>query len=80
MEYKYYLFLMAIFGYFLNVSDKKDNKIVSYVVWFFSNTGWALYNYSISEREATAMFVVYNLFCVYGIYKLIKSNGRNNLL
>lgn len=57
---------IAIYGYISNIANR---KIRSYILWIISNTGWAICNALIKEYELMAMFIIYNLFCIYGIIK-----------
>lgn len=69
MEFKFILFLMSCLGYVYNMSDNKDDKIISYIIWLFSNMGWATYFGYIGDMIPALMFAVYNCFCVYAIIK-----------
>jgi len=55
---------IAIFGYLLNTNNK---KVLSYIVWLISNTLWSFYNFYIKEYEMAVMFLIYDIFCIYGI-------------
>jgi len=63
---KFLLVAIAIHGYIANIANQ---KIKSYILWMASNTGWAIYNYSVKEYALMSMFLVYNMFCLYGIIR-----------
>lgn len=71
---KLILALLATLGYFKLVSHK---KLSAYVIWTISNTGWSIYNFSIKEWEMAAMFIIYDLFCIYGILNCRLNNLVN---
>jgi hypothetical protein len=56
--------IIAILGYILNIIDY---QVISYIIWFISNSLWALYSFKKGEKEIMWMFITYNLFCIYGI-------------
>jgi len=59
---KLVLFLLAIAGYYYNI---KENKKLSYVLWGFSNTGWAIVSLYANEYLLGSMFIVYLMICLY---------------
>lgn len=61
---KWIFLTIAIAGYIFNIKDK---KLISYVLWLVSNTGWGIYNLVQHEYELFIMFMVYNVFSIYGI-------------
>ena len=63
------LCLIAIFGYLYN-SNKHLKE--SYIIWIISNTGWAILSFRGEEYQLGAMFIIYNCFCIYGLYKQFK--------
>lgn len=66
---KIFLAILAITGYTANISDR---KLLSYIIWFASNSGWAIASYINHEWSLMSMFIIYNGFCTYGIIKEIK--------
>lgn len=68
--------LLAILGYIANINNY---KLMSYILWIISNTAWGLYSFIQTEYELTIMFMVYNVFCLYGIIKEIRSNNNNKI-
>jgi len=64
--------LIAITGYIANIKDKKS---LSYWLWLFSNTGWFVMSLFSDEWALALMFLVYDGFCIYGLYKE-NNNGK----
>lgn len=61
--------IIAVLGYITNI---KGNLKLSYYLWISSNLFWMVYNAYIKEYQIAGMFVIYNIFCVYGIITLNK--------
>lgn len=60
-------FCLSLAGYFLNGTTRF--KLHSYVVWFVANSSWGVINYLSGNYIMSAMFVCYNVFCVYNFIK-----------
>lgn len=63
---KYLGVLGAILGYLFNINEYYT---ISYIIWLISNTSWAWYNYNKKEYEMAVMFIVYDMFCIYGLIR-----------
>ena len=63
---KYLGVLGAILGYLFNINEYYT---ISYIIWIVSNTNWAWYNYNKNEYEMAIMFIVYDMFCIYGLIR-----------
>ncbi len=61
--------LIAIVGYLYNTNKYLKE---SYIIWLISNTGWAILSFRCEEYQLGAMFIIYNCFCIYGLYKQFK--------
>lgn len=60
--------LIAIAGYIANI---KDYKKASYLFWVLSNSGFGILTLIEGEWQMSIMFTVYDLFCFYGIMKIL---------
>jgi hypothetical protein len=72
MDYRIVLFGLSLTGYFYNISSDIRKRKLSYLIWFLSNSGWAVHNYFLHEYEAMFLFIVYNCLSLYGLIKCSK--------
>ena len=64
-----YLQIIAIIGAVLGYGFNTAHFLLtSYCIWLISNTLWAIYNYKKKEYVMFTMFLIYNIFVIYGIY------------
>ena len=61
---------IALLGVWLNI--KKDS--CCFVLWTFTNGFWCVYDYSIGATAQSALFFVYFVLAVYGLYKWRKES------
>ena len=61
------LTLVAILG---AIMVSLGRPLAANVLWFCAQPGLALYNYNNNEIELAAMFTIYSLIAVYGIWNL----------
>lgn len=66
MNISYLFAAMSVLGYIFNIQDK---KFTSYIIWLIANICWGLYYISIGEGGSVSLFIVYSMFCIYGIFK-----------
>lgn len=75
MEYvsnlTWFLVFLSILG---NVFVIYDRKTPGYVVWLIANAGWIAYNIYIAEYSQMALFVVYSLLAILGIFVEYRKN------
>jgi len=63
--------VIAIVGYFFNIKEKRK---VSYIIWLISNSLWSIYSFIAGEYELGVMFLMYDAFCIYGIFNKVTNN------
>ena len=64
-----YLQIIAIIGAVLGYGFNTAHfLLISYCIWFCSNTLWAIYNYKNKEYIMCIMFLIYDGFTIYGIF------------
>lgn len=63
---KWIFVVLATIGYLLNI---KGSVKLSYIVWFVSNSCWAIYFLAISQYESMSMFIIYDILCIYSLMK-----------
>ena len=57
--------LFALAGVILNI--KKDKKC--FIIWSFTNLFWCVHNFRISEYALSALFAVYFVLAVAGLWR-----------
>lgn len=43
-----------------------QKKYTGFIIWFFTNSLWAAYDFYIENFSQGVLFLVYNIFAVYG--------------
>lgn len=66
MDISYLFAAISVLGYIFNIQDK---KFTSYIIWLIANICWVFYYISIDEGGSVSLFIVYSVFCIYGIFK-----------
>jgi nicotinamide riboside transporter PnuC len=56
---------LSLIGVILNIHKRQE----CFVIWGITNAAWAVYDYQIKAYEQAALFVVYFILAVYGLYK-----------
>ena len=56
---------LALTGVVLNIYKSK----YGFVVWVFTNAFWAIYDYHIGATAQAALFFVYFLLALWGLWK-----------
>jgi len=61
---KILILILATLGYLYNINRKLK---YSYICWLISNTCCAILQFKSGEIELGIMFIIYDLFCIYGL-------------
>jgi len=56
---------LAIIGVILNIKKRRQ----CFYVWVVTNTAWMIYDYSIGAMAQSALFAVYVVLALWGIYE-----------
>jgi len=64
--------LFALTGVILNI--KKDKKC--FIVWSFTNLFWCVHNFRISEYALSALFAVYFILAIVGLWQWRKDENK----
>lgn len=59
---------LSIIGVVANIKKLKW----CFVLWLFTNSAWCIYDYSIGAYAQSALFFVYVLLAIWGIYEWYK--------
>jgi len=62
------LFLFSLLGTILNAQKRK----VSFIIWGFTSTAWAIYDFSIGAFWQGILFCCYMILSIYGWWKWTK--------
>ena len=65
------LSVMALYGYWL-ISMKDPT---GFIVWIYSNIGWAFIDFWKGIPVQGALFVIYIIICIYGYCNWTKKTG-----
>jgi nicotinamide riboside transporter PnuC len=57
--------IFAIIGTILNIKKKP----ICFVIWLCTNTLWCVYDFSIKSYAQSALFLVYVVLAIWGIYE-----------
>ena len=57
--------VLAVAGVILNIKKRRE----CFYVWAFTNTAWMFYDYSIGAVAQSALFAVYVVLALWGIYE-----------
>ena len=64
-ELTWILALLSLIGVWLNIKKKSS----CFVIWLFTNASWTVYDFSINAYAQSALFLVYTILAVYGLYE-----------
>jgi len=59
------LTLLSLIGVILNIRKRRE----CFLIWAFSNGSWAVIDYRAGLPEQAALFAVYFLLALYGLYE-----------
>jgi len=63
---------LAIVGVILNIKKRR----ACFIIWTFTNGAWCLYDYSIGATAQSALFAVYFVLALWGIYEWRKKGAK----
>lgn len=63
---------LSIIGTILNIKKKS----VCFIIWLITNSIWCVYDFIIGSYAQSALFFVYVLLAVWGIYEWMVKHGR----
>lgn len=67
------LTVLSLVGVVLNIKRKK----ACFYVWGVTNFGWVVVDYSAGLYAQAALFTIYTVLAVYGIYEWSKSHVQD---
>lgn len=55
----------SLIGVYLNIKKKHE----CFVIWFFTNASWTVYDFYIGAYAQSFLFFIYTLLALYGLYE-----------
>lgn len=56
---------LSLIGVVLNIKKKSE----CFAIWLFTNASWTIYDFSINAYAQSALFLVYTILAIYGLYE-----------
>lgn len=56
---------LSLIGVWLNIKKRSE----CFGIWLITNSAWMIYDFSISAYAQSALFFVYTVLAIYGLYE-----------
>ena len=64
-ELTWLLAALSLAGVWLNI--KKNSSC--FIIWLITNASWTIYDFSIGAYAQSALFFIYTILAIYGLYE-----------
>ena len=64
-ELTWVLAALSLIGVWLNIKKKSE----CFAIWLITNASWTIYDFSIKAYAQSALFLIYTILAVYGLYE-----------
>lgn len=71
--FSWLLTILSVIGAIRNAQGKIDG----FIIWLVSNSGWVVYDIVTNQPAQIALFSVYTIITIYGLYKWRKIKRPN---
>jgi len=61
----WFVTIASIVGVILNIKKKR----ICFFIWLFTNLSWTIYDFFIKAYAQSALFLIYTILAIYGIYE-----------
>ena len=63
---------LSLTGALLVTSKSRKTRVVSFIIWLMTDILWVIHYFTLGQYPAMALFGIYTIFCIVGIYNNFK--------